>query len=190
MPPNQTFGLYYFIVQFCIVNLDKQIVQLQVQQMKKTIIFASIVAAMMIANVTAKAETVSTTKVDSNKLISKTESNKLLANGQEKELFEFVNAQNTALASTKEIVLVNKVLDLYNNNTSAFFNLKSTEKVEFNDAVLIYVKNLEQFKTKEATNWLLKLKYTTNTLNFLWNVNQVEVLDNQELDLGAEVTAI
>lgn len=149
------------------------------------------VVATMFANVTAKAETVSTTKPDSNKLKSANEIGVLLVNGQEKELENFVNVQMPALASKKEIVLVNKVLDLYNNNSSAFFNLNEAQKAEFNNAILIYVKNLAENKTKEANKWLIKLKHTSNTINFIWDVNQIEVLDiNNDTDSDAVVTAI
>ncbi len=149
------------------------------------------VAATMLANVTAKAETVSTTKADSNKTKTTNELSKLLVNGQEKELANFINTQSPELATTKEIVLINKVLNLYNNNSSAFFNLNTQEKTDFNNAVVIFVKNLEENKTKEATNWLIKVKYTYNTINFLWSINQVEILDNnQETNSDAEVTAI
>jgi hypothetical protein len=160
--------------------------------MKKRIIFAYIVAATMNANVTAKAETVSKTNADSNKIISKTEFNKLLVNGQEKELVNYINDQAPAITTTKEGILIKKVLDIYNNNSAAFFNLSQSEKSEFNNALLIFVKNLEQIKTKEATNWLIKVRYTANTINFLWNVNtQNEVLDNnQEIEVESAVAAI
>jgi hypothetical protein len=159
--------------------------------MKKTIIFASMVVATMIANVTAKAETVSTTKTDSNKVKSVNELSKLLANGQEKELKNFIDVQSPALATSKEVILVNKVLSLYNTNSSAFFNLNIKEKVEFNDAVAVLVKNLGEIKTIEATNWLSKVKYTQNTINFLWNVNQVEVLDiNNDTNIDEVVTSL
>ncbi len=159
--------------------------------MKKNIIFASMVVATMFANVTAKAETVSTTKSDSNKTNSVNDLGKLLVNGQEKELENFISDQTDALGSKKEIILVSKVLDLYNNNSSAFFNLSEAQKTEFNGAVLIYVKNLEKIKTKEAINWLIKLKHTSNTINFIWSINQVEILDtNIDTISEAEVTAI
>ncbi len=149
------------------------------------------VVATMFANVTAKAETVSTTKSDSNKTNSVNDLGKLLVNGQEKELENFISDQTDALGSKKEIVLVSKVLDLYNNNSSAFFNLSEAQKTEFNGAVLIYVKNLEKIKTKEAINWLIKLKHTSNTINFIWSINQVEILDtNIDTISEAEVTAI
>lgn len=159
--------------------------------MKKTIIFASMVVATMIANVTAKAETVSTTKTDSNEVKSVNEFSKLLANGQEKELKNFIDVQSPALPNQKEVLLVNKVLNLYNTNSSAFFNLNIKEKVAFNEAVLVLVKNLEEIKTIEATNWLNKVRYTHNTINFLWNVNQVEVLDiNQDTNIDEDVTSL
>lgn len=159
--------------------------------MKRTIIFASMVVATMFANVTAKAETVSTTKTNSNNIKSINEFNKLLVNGQEKELSNFINVQAPALASSKEGVLVNKVISLYNNNSAAFFNLNTSEKADFNASLLIFVKNLEKIKTKEANNWLIKVRYTANTINFLWDVNQEQVIDNsQDTDLDAEVTAL
>lgn len=159
--------------------------------MKKTIIFASMVVATMIANVTAKAETVSTTKTDSNKTKSVNEFSKLLANGQEKELKNFIDVQSPALATSKEVLLVNKVLGLYNNNSTAFFNLNNKEKGEFNDAVTVLIKNLGEIKTIEASNWLSKVKYTQNTINFLWNVNQVEVLDiNNDTNIDEVVTSL
>jgi cyclophilin family peptidyl-prolyl cis-trans isomerase len=159
--------------------------------MKKNIIFASMVAAIMFANVTAKAETVSTIKLDSNKSKSTNDYNKLLVNGQENELKSFINENSPALATKNETILVNKVLSLYNNNSSAFFNMTDAQKAEFNKAVIVFVKNLETIKTKEANNWLLKVKYTANTINFLWSVNQIEVLDiNNDTNIDSEVTAI
>ena len=160
--------------------------------MKKRIIFASIVAATMIANVTAKAETVSKIKADNYNLKSTNDYNKLLVNGQEKDLVNFINNQAPELTKQKEIVLVNKVLDLYNNNSAAFFNLNQKEKSEFNEASLVFIKNLEKIRTIEASNWLIKVKYTTNTINFLWNINStLEVLDqNQNTDVDAPVVAI
>jgi hypothetical protein len=160
--------------------------------MKKRIIFASLVAATMIANVTAKAETVSKIKADNNNLKSTNDYNKLLVNGQEKDLVNFINNQAPELTKQKEIVLVNKVLDLYNNNSAAFFNLNQKEKSEFNEASLVFIKNLEKIRTIEAANWLIKVKYTTNTINFLWNINStLEVLDqNQNTDVDAAVVAI
>jgi hypothetical protein len=159
--------------------------------MKKTKIFASIVVATMLANVTAKAETVSTTKTDSNNIKTINELSKLLVNGQEKELSKFINVQAPSLASSKEGILVNRVISLYNNNSSAFFNLSDSEKAEFNSNLLIFIKKLESIKTKDANNWLIKLKYTVNTINFLWAVNNIEVLDtNQEINIDAEITAL
>ena len=117
--------------------------------MKKRIIFASIVAATMIANVTAKAETVSKIKADNNNLKSTNDYNKLLVNGQEKDLVNFINNQAPELTKQKEIVLVNKVLDLYNNNSAAFFNLNQKEKSEFNEASLVFIKNLEKIRHYE-----------------------------------------
>ena len=149
------------------------------------------VVATMFANVTAKAETVSTIELDSNKAKSTNDLNKLLVNGQEKELENFISIQSPALATKKEIVLVNKVLNLYNNNTAAFFALTDAQKQEFNASILIYVKNLNELKTIEATNWLNKVKHTANTVNLLCSVNQIEVLDsNNSENPDAVVTAI
>ena len=159
--------------------------------MKKTIIFASRVVATMIANVTAKAETVSTTNTNSNNTKSVNEFSKLLANGQEKELKNFIDVQAPTLANQKEVLLVNKVLGLYNNNSAAFFNLNNKEKGEFNESVAVLAKNLGEIKTIEANNWLIKLKYTQNTINFLWNVNQIEVLDiNNDTNIDEVVTSL
>ncbi len=146
----------------------------------------------MIANVTAKAETVSKIKADNYNLKSTNDYNKLLVNGQEKDLVNFINNQAPELTKQKEIVLVNKVLDLYNNNSAAFFNLNQKEKSEFNEASLVFIKNLEKIRTNESANWLDKVKYTTNTINFLWNINSsLEVLDqDQNIDVDAAVVAI
>lgn len=159
--------------------------------MKKRLIFASMVAATMIANVTAKAETVSTTTLDSNKTKTTNEAGKLLVNGKEKELSNFINVQLPEVASTKEFAIVNKVLSIYNSNSSAFFNLKVTEKDEFNASILVFTKILENNKTIEAKNWLNKVKYTANTINFLWSVNQIVVEDiNIDSDVDTQVTAL
>ena len=149
------------------------------------------VAATMIANVTAKAETVSTTSLDSNKTKTTNEAGKLLVNGKEKELSNFINVQLPVVASTKEFAVVNKVLSIYNSNSSAFFNLKATEKDEFNASILVFTKILENNKTIEAKNWLNKVKYTANTINFLWSVNQIVVEDiNIDSDVDTQVTAL
>lgn len=159
--------------------------------MKKRMIFASMVAATMIANVTAKAETVSTTTLDSNITKTTTEAGKLLVNGKEKELNSFINTQLPHLATTKEFAIIDRVLNIYNSNSSAFFNLKATDKEEFNKAITIFAKNLENIKTFEAKNWLNKVKYTANTINFLWSVNQIEIEDlNIDTNIDAEVTAL
>jgi hypothetical protein len=159
--------------------------------MKKRMIFASMVAATMIANVTAKAETVSTTTLDSNITKTTTEAGKLLVNGKEKELNNFINTQLPQLATTKEFAVIDRVLNIYNSNSSAFFNLTTAEKVEFNNAVVVFTKNLENNKTIDAKNWLNKVKYTANTINFLWSVNQIEVEDiNIDTNIDAEVTAL
>jgi hypothetical protein len=184
------FVRIFFAILYCQFG-QRNSTKTSKDKMKKNLIFASMVVATMFANVTAKAETVSTINVDSNKTKSTNDFNKLLVNGLEKEFESFIKVQTPAIAAKNQAILVNKVIGLYNNNASAFFNMTATEKVEFNSAASILIKNLENIKTKEAASWLLKVKHTTNTINFLWSVNQIEVLDNNnDTIIDSAVTAI
>lgn len=144
---------------------------------------AMMIAAIMIANGVAKAETTSTTKNE----ISVSENlalNNLLANGQEKEFAQFTSSLN----ANDELSNYHNVLTVYNNNPCQFLAAGSASKEAFNKESEKIQKMLGTNTTKETYNWLYKVKYTTATLNLLWDLKS-DVIQDTNQDILEEGTS-
>lgn len=140
--------------------------------------FATVIAAIMMVNGAAKAETASTKNDTSNLVKSNFEMSRLLTNGRESD---FAAYQSDVLPNANDIIEVrtfNKVIANFNSKPTLFLNTTTTEKENFNQGAKILTNILEKMKTKQAVNWLKTIKHTTNTVNLLWELNQNVVIDD------------
>jgi hypothetical protein len=149
--------------------------------MKSKLMFATMIVAIMMTNGAAKAETASTKNDTSNLVKSNFEYNKLLTNGRENDFLAYQTDVLPLVADINEVRDFNNVIAQYNNNSSKFLNMATTEKQDFNQGAVVLIKVLDKIKTKQAENWLKTVKHTTNLVNLLWELNQeVKISDNIE----------
>jgi hypothetical protein len=148
--------------------------------MTKNIKIALVIAAITLANGVAKAET-SPLKNKNNNLEKYNNSNsKLLSNGRENDFAAYQLDLLPEVAQIAEVKVFNKVLEAYNNNSTAFFNISESQKKDFYVGAEILTKYLNKSETNQSKNWLNSLEVTQNIINFLWTAEkeQIKIVEN------------
>jgi hypothetical protein len=98
---------------------------------------------------------------------------------------KFVNkkAKKIARKNTAEIVQYNKVVDLFNTSTVAFFNLNESDKVEFINASNNLSNKLANMSKSEAKTWAKTIAINKAIFEFIWASKNIAANDNEIIEI-------